>query len=263
MIVHRLIGCLKNPVVLLLHCFLGHSEEWGSLIEQISSSYCCLTVDLPGHGQTELNEENNTVFKVSQQICEILDQYDIEKCHVLGYSMGGRFAVQMIQYRPDLFLSCILESSCLGIKDEEARKERIQMDDFIARQIEREADDFRGYLLKWYQQPFFRSLKKKRKIFEEMLIIRLKNNPHSVAQALRCYGTGQKPSLWNCVADISCPVFLLCGLNDEKFVAISREMLLQVQQAHMIIFSDCGHNIHMEEPQKYCEVLYNFLKNFS
>lgn len=41
-----------KPTLVFLHGLLGSGRDWRLVIDQLASQYFCLTVDLPGHGQS-------------------------------------------------------------------------------------------------------------------------------------------------------------------------------------------------------------------
>jgi 2-succinyl-6-hydroxy-2,4-cyclohexadiene-1-carboxylate synthase len=52
---------------------------------------------------------------------------------------------------------------------------------------------------------------------------------------------------------------LLVGELDEKFIKINREMANLCAGARLEIVPGCGHNIHVENPQRWVQVVQGFL----
>jgi 2-succinyl-6-hydroxy-2,4-cyclohexadiene-1-carboxylate synthase len=72
-------------------------------------------------------------------------------------------------------------------------------------------------------------------------------------------GTGRQPSLWSQLDTIYLPVLLLAGELDEKYVALARQMEAALPQAQLQVFSDAGHNIHLEKPENFTDHVLAFL----
>ncbi|MEM6610872.1 MAG: alpha/beta fold hydrolase, partial [Cyanobacteria bacterium P01_C01_bin.72] len=49
-------GDRHQPVILLLHGFMGDCKDFEQAIASLPE-FCCLAVDLPGHGQTEVTQD--------------------------------------------------------------------------------------------------------------------------------------------------------------------------------------------------------------
>ena len=69
----------------------------------------------------------------------------------------------------------------------------------------------------WEKLPLFYTQyeldKDKKSAIREM---RLSQDPHKLAKALRDYGTGQMPNLWEQIGNIQIPCFILTGELDQN-----------------------------------------------
>ena len=243
-------GDKKNPVLLLLHGFMGNSEDFNSVISLLSQEFCCLTVDLPGHGKTKIygGEEYYTMPNTAQALIELLDSLKIDQCFLAGYSMGGRLALYMTLEFSSRFQKVILESASPGLKSELARSLRIQADQKLAQQLE--TTNFKSFLSNWYNQPIFNSLRN-HSDFKPLIDYRLNNNPLELAKSLRQMGIGKQSSLWEKLKHNKIPLLLLVGEYDRKFRLINTEMAHICPVAQLKIISHTGHNIHLENMQEW------------
>jgi 2-succinyl-6-hydroxy-2,4-cyclohexadiene-1-carboxylate synthase len=254
---YSLTGNKNNPVILLLHGFMGNGSDFIEVIPFLAKKFYCLTVDLPGHGKTRINggDENYTMPKTARELINLLDFLGINKCYLFGYSMGGRLALYLTVNFPRRFEKVILESASPGLNTEEERYCRISSDFLLANKLE--TTDFKEFLLNWYDLPLFQSLSQHPN-FEKMLQRRLQNNPFELAKSLRNMGTGNQPSLWEKLPEVKIPLLLLVGEMDNKFLAINSEMARLLPEVKMQIIPDTGHNIHLENPQLWVEDIINF-----
>ena len=251
-------GNRDNPLILFLHGFMGDSHEFNDVIPLLSDQFCSLTVDLPGHGRTRVlgGEECYTMPATAQALIHLLDQLEIKTCALVGYSMGGRLALYLSLHFPQRFSKVLLESTSPGLKTQQDRSERIQRDFQLARQLEE--SDFSAFLLQWYNQPLFNSLKKHTH-FEALVKNRLKNNPWELAKSLRNLSTGCQLPLWKKLQENENPWLLLVGEYDAKFIGINSEMAKLCPSAKLELVSHCGHNIHFENPKLFVEKVKSFL----
>lgn len=255
-------GSKDNPLILFLHGFMGDSQEFNEVISVLSNQFCCLVVDLPGHGQTRVlgGEDCYIMTNTAQLLINWLKQLTVKKCILVGYSMGGRLALYLALYFPQYFSNVVLESAAPGLKTEGDRLERMKRDFELGQKLEN--TDFSLFVSNWYNQPLFASLKNYSD-FELMKARRLQNNPLELAKSLRNLSTGCQPSLWDKLQQNKIPLLLLVGEYDEKFKAINSEMAQRCQSAQLEIIPDSGHNIHLENPKAWVDRVGLFLRKSS
>ena len=251
-------GNRDKPLILFLHGFMGDSNEFNEVIALLSAQFCCLTVDLPGHGKTRVlgGDECYTMSNTAQALINLLEQLNVKQCFLVGYSMGGRLALYLNLHFPQCFSKVVIESASPGLKTQGDRVERTQRDIELAQELEK--SNFSSFLSNWYEQPLFVSLKKHPE-FKSLIASRLQNNPLELAKSLRNMSTGCQPYLWEELKKNRNPLLLLVGEYDAKFIAINSEMARLCKSAKLEIVNNCGHNIHFENPKIFVENVQFFL----
>ncbi|MEG4200873.1 2-succinyl-6-hydroxy-2,4-cyclohexadiene-1-carboxylate synthase [Microcoleus sp. Pol12A5] len=252
-----LTGNKNQQTLLFLHGFTGSSQDFSRIIPLLSKSYCCLAVDLPGHGKTQVNGDEScyTMSNTAQALIDLLDDLQIDKCLLLGYSMGGRLALYMTLHFPERFEKVVLESASPGLKTEKERSHRLEADLQLAQKLEN--SNIKDFLFNWYDRPLFKSLKNSRN-FDKLIKTRLANNPLELAKSLRNMGTGNQPSLWEKLAQNNIPLLLLAGEYDDKFITINTEIAKLCLAATREIVPKAGHNIHFENIDNFVTVVREF-----
>ncbi|MEG4071436.1 2-succinyl-6-hydroxy-2,4-cyclohexadiene-1-carboxylate synthase [Microcoleus sp. Pol14C2] len=252
-----LTGNKNQPTLLFLHGFTGSSQDFSRMIPLLSNSYCCLAVDLPGHGKTQVNGDEScyTMSNTAQALIELLDDLQIDKCLLLGYSMGGRLALYMTLHFPERFEKVVLESASPGLKTQKERSHRLEADLQLAQKLEN--SNIKDFLFNWYDRPLFNSLKNSPN-FDKLIETRLANNPLELAKSLRNMGTGNQPSLWEKLAQNNIPLLLLAGEYDDKFITINTEIAKLCPAAIREIVPKAGHNIHFENIDNFVTVVREF-----
>lgn len=86
-----------------LFCFHGYGENADSfrLLEpSLGERFTIIAIDLPFHGKTEWNEG---LLFTPEELTGLIDQLKPKEkpMHLLGYSMGGRIAMQLLQLIPE------------------------------------------------------------------------------------------------------------------------------------------------------------------
>ncbi|MDH6064776.1 2-succinyl-6-hydroxy-2,4-cyclohexadiene-1-carboxylate synthase [Umezakia ovalisporum] len=259
---YHFIKNLNKPIILFLHGFIGNINEFDEVIKLLANEFSFLTVDLPGHGKTQVfgGDEYYKMENVAHGVINLLQELKINQCFLVGYSMGGRLALYLTLYFPERFAQVVLESSSPGLATEIERLARVKLDAQIARKLARSVGklDFAAFLQNWYSQPIFGSIKNHPQ-FEIMLQSRLGNNPIELTKSLQFMGTGNQPSLWAKLKENTTPLLLLAGEYDEKFIAINTEIAQITKLAQLRVINHAGHNIHLEKTEQFVKSIKDFI----
>jgi len=259
---YSLINPIDKPVILFLHGFMGNIDEFDEAIKLLADEFSYLTLDLPGHGKTEVlgGDEYYSMPNTAQGIINLLDKLKIPKCFLVGYSMGGRLALYLALHFPERFFKVILESASPGLATQTERLERIKRDTQIGRKLARITSKiaFVDFLSNWYNQAIFGYIKNHPQ-YDQMVENRSQNNPQELDKSLRFMGTGCQPNLWTKLAQNTIPMLLLAGEYDGKFVNINTEMAKVCELTQLTIIDNAGHNIHFENTLAFVKILREFL----
>ena len=245
------------PRIIFLHGFLGSGSDWVPIARKLEDKYCCILVDLPGHGESDIEASGNPDLFFTETVDALameLSRSSSSPSFLVGYSMGGRIALSLLLRHPELFAKAIILSASPGLATEKERLSRRESDEGIARKIEK---NFAGFIQAWYEQPLFASLKN-HPVFKEVESERKINNPSNLALALRLLGTGQQPSLWDELQQNKVPIQFFAGEKDLKFVEIGRQMVNLCTESTLEIFPGCGHTLHLENRELFLDRLTQF-----
>lgn len=248
----------SGEVLVLLHGFTGSSETWQAFIEKWKKDYRVITIDLPGHGKTT-GEANLRMAEVCRHLTMLFDHLAIEKCHLLGYSMGGRTALSFAIWYPVYIESLLLESASPGLPTEQERAERTKKDtQLAARLIDGGMEAFVNF---WEDIPLFATQQSlPEKVKQQVRAERLGQNQAGLAASLTSIGTGEQPDWWEKLTDLALPVCLIVGEDDQKFVQVNRQMSEQLQQGSYEVVPDAGHAVHIERPEAFSQIVQQFIQ---
>ena len=78
------------PVV-LVHGFTGSKEDWTYVRPALSSRFRVVAYDHRGHGQSAKPRglESYSLDLLAEDLAGLLDALSLERCHLIGHSMGG------------------------------------------------------------------------------------------------------------------------------------------------------------------------------
>jgi 2-succinyl-6-hydroxy-2,4-cyclohexadiene-1-carboxylate synthase len=250
--------------LLWLHGFTGTGNNFKEAISFIDNKeeYTFFLLDFLGHGNSSVPAESErySMENTVEDIRAILDEMQIAKISMAGYSMGGRVALAFTATHPSYVEKLIVESASPGLRTEKERLDRTKADNQLAERILHNGlEDFVEY---WMNIPLFQTQKllsgdRQLQIKEQ----RLQNSPVGLANSLSGLGTGSQPSYWEKLEDCRVKVLLLAGEEDTKFVLIAEKMKRLMKNAQYVKISGAGHAIHVEQPRKFGKIVSEFLLN--
>lgn len=109
-----------GPTLLLLHGLLTNSSSWNAVVEQLSSDFRCVTVDLPlgSHPHPADAPADLTVAGLAEAVCQAAEQLCPDGFVLIGSDTGGVVAQLAALRRPNglqrlILLSCDTERNFL------------------------------------------------------------------------------------------------------------------------------------------------------
>jgi 2-succinyl-6-hydroxy-2,4-cyclohexadiene-1-carboxylate synthase len=177
-------------------------------------------------------------------------ELDLGRGEYTGYSMGGRLCLQLALDRPDAVERLGLVSASPGIADPLARTARVESDERLAQEIERDGVDV--FLERWLAQPLFATLPRDRAGLADR---RAGNTVASLTHQLRVLGQGAQPSNWERLGGLAMPTLLIVGELDTKYVDIAHRMAAVIPEARVEVIAGAGHACHVEHPDAVAQLL--------
>lgn len=93
--------------LLLLHGAIGAKEQLQPIAEKLADKYIVHTLSFTGHGGSTIPEEAFTIPLFANQALDYLQENNIRKTNVFGYSMGGYVAMFLAKNNPEKISNCI------------------------------------------------------------------------------------------------------------------------------------------------------------
>ena len=94
--------------VIILHGLFGSGDNWKQIAKLLSSQYKCFLFDLPNHGQSFWLDTFN-YNSLAQSVKQTIDNLNLtEPVSIIGHSMGGKVAMQLVNNYPNLFQKLVV-----------------------------------------------------------------------------------------------------------------------------------------------------------
>ena len=236
-----------DPVV-LLHGFTQTGGSWVPIAASLAERHRVVTIDVPGHGRS------------SNIRAGLIDGADMMAAAApspakwIGYSMGGRFLLQVVLRHPGDVTRLVLVSTTAGIEDPQERARRRENDRALAGRVR--ALGVERFLEEWLSQPLFSTLRPDAAGIKS----RLDCTPDGLASSLALAGAAEQEPVWDSLHTLSMPVLVVAGGLDKKYVALGERLVDRIgQNSRLHIIEGAGHACHLEQPQAFLDAVRPFL----
>lgn len=250
-----------GPPVVLLHGFTGTSGTWRRFTEATEGRFTTIAFDQIGHGRSDAPAtlDRYGMERVVDDLVAAVRGLGYERAPWVGYSMGGRTALNVIARHPDAVGALVLEGASPGLATAEEREARIAADERLARMVE--DDGIETFVDYWQSIPLWESQQHTLTEAQRQALRaqRLEQRPGGLANSLRGQGTGSQPYLGDRLAAIDVPVLLTAGRLDTRYVQAAEQMARSIPDARVQFIDDAGHAAHLERPDEFHALVLAFL----
>ncbi|PIB33752.1 alpha/beta hydrolase [Gaetbulibacter sp. 5U11] len=252
MLLHSNIIGEGKPFV-ILHGFLGMSDNWKTLGNQFAEHFKVHLVDQRNHGRS-FHDDNFHYEALAEDLKHYFDANHIKDAILLGHSMGGKTAMLFATLYPELVSKLIIADISprfypihhdailqgLNSLDFNVLKSRSQADKQLANYV----SDFgtRQFLLKnlyWIE---------KGKLALRINLDALTENVSEVGEALPIHSKFEGDTLF------------LRG-DKSEYIGNQDEAIIKnhFPEANIITISNAGHWLHAENPEDFYNAVTNFV----
>ncbi len=250
--------CGSGKWLTLIHGFGDNLEAWWYQLAAFSRHYRVLTYDVRGHGQTETPDEEYTMETGARDLYELLKALGVAETCVLGYSMGGRLAIELALAHPGVVKALVIANSPVAPvrQTQEELKERMQVQQRWMEAIER-------YGLESVMDEMTTAMfcpgwpEQNPETFAYYKGLRLKNNPGALVTVMRAGFRGE-PSLPK-VGALACPTLIIAGEHDNLMgTETARVGQATIPDARLKVMAT-GHASAIEKPEEFNAAVLEFL----
>jgi pimeloyl-ACP methyl ester carboxylesterase len=105
----------NGPPLLLVMGYRLSSAAWpAAFIAQLAQRFTIITLDNRGTGRSDKPVTGYAIANMARDVRGLLDELKFERVHMLGYSMGGAIAQELVRQFPDRVKGLILCATMAG-----------------------------------------------------------------------------------------------------------------------------------------------------
>lgn len=241
----------NGPCIVFLHGYLESKEVWDEFKLKFPE-HTIITPDLPGHGDSEMIEENQSMEQMAAAVKAILAHENISSCYIYGHSMGGYVAEAFCRQWPEMVKVLGLIHSTIYADTDEKRNNRKREIELIRKG--KKAMVVSGMLPNVVAKSNFDRLKQTiEEIIERAKMFAAKGIIATLNAMMQ--RADHEP-------DIDTPFHLIAGDNDNFIpVEIYNKMKQDNPHIQLDMVEGSGHASFIEVPDQTALIIKEFLKS--
>jgi pimeloyl-ACP methyl ester carboxylesterase len=254
----------EGPPLVFVHGLSGCWQNWLENIPHFARTHRVVAIDLVGFGESEMPHWDISIPGYGRFIDAFLGEIGIERCALVGNSMGGFISAETAISHPSRVDRLVLVDAAGGPTLREWQ-------DRWAARLERATRLSAPLIARIFAR---REHLVRRPRARKLMLFMVAAHPDRLRPEL-CYevasGAGKPGFLdaaaaladydyWKRIPDISCPTLVIWGKSDQIVpVKDGYEYAAMIPGARLEIFDDTGHVPMLERPARFNRVLEEFL----
>ncbi len=229
--------------LLLVHGFTGSKLDFQDQLPWFAQRHRVIAYDQRGHGESS-NLGPYTLYGLVADLIGLLNALDIERCHVLGHSLGGMVVMRALLSHPERFDSAILmdtAASSVSLFDPEILEHLngLVLDQGCAALMNGMRGQPQGAAVQrgidyLGEQEHWRRIRVKLEQMDAQAFVELGN------------ALGTQPGVLSNLANVTIPTTVLVGAEDKPFLQPSRDMAAVLPNSQLAVIADAGHSPQYE-----------------
>jgi len=220
----------------LVHGFLGAPADWDEVCALLPASIACDRVPLAELGCGSVAEAGAALAaRLARVPCDVL----------VGYSMGGRLALELAATRPELAPRLVLLAAGPGMDDPDERARRAAEDDARAAAILRDGLD--AFVDRWYELPIFAPFRAHAS-FDAARARRVAGDAAFWARCVAGCSPGRGTPRWDALPALAARTTFAAGALDERYASYARRAQRLAPAMAVEVDPGAGHVLPLEAP---------------
>jgi pimeloyl-ACP methyl ester carboxylesterase len=263
-VVYRVAG--KGPVLLLVHGLAGSSVTWRHVLPALARRFTVLAPDLLGQGESDKPRGEYSLGAHANTLRDLMDVLDYERATVVGQSLGGGVAMQFAYQFPERCERLVLVDSG-GLGREVTFYLRMLtvpgFESVFPLFCTARLRDAGNRIATWLGRAGVRSTPARQEIWRSYASLADPASRRAFFRSLRDVidFSGQAVSaLGRLYRAAALPTLIVWGAQD-PFLPVSHAVVAHeaIPGSRLEIFDGVGHYPHCEAPERFVEVLVDFI----
>jgi pimeloyl-ACP methyl ester carboxylesterase len=253
----------QGPPVVLLHGLAATKLSYLPLLPALAQRYQVIVPDLPGHGESSKPRARYTPKYFSRIMRALFDELGLDNAAVVGNSMGGRIALEVVATDPHRVNSLILlDPAAAGLPFP-----------LYARLLGLLPTGVGAIPVPWrkrivvtaIRQMFVRPERLPRAGYlaaaDEFIRIYRKGRARiALLSAMRGLIADEPEAFWQRAREIDVPTLIVWGRQDRLVpVGLGHRLANTIRDSQLVVLPDTGHVPQFEQPDETRKLMLDFL----
>ena len=258
----------SGPALVLLHGIGNNCQTWAPVIDRLAQTHTVIAPDLLGHGNSDKPRGDYSVAAFANGVRDLMSVLDLERATVVGHSLGGGIALQFAYQFPERCERLVLVSSG-GLGPELSvglRAATLPGAELVLSALTGLSGPLRtGFqtLDRLGSAAGLRRVRDMAEVGETIFALKDVGARRAFLRTLRGVvdSHGQAVSaLDRLYLAHAVPMLVIWGSRDPIVPAVHAETVREmVPGARVEVFDGAGHWAHLDDPDRFCDVLLEFL----
>lgn len=249
-------GPSEAPTLLLGHSYLWDHRMWEPCLQRWRGRYRCVATDLPAHGDSSPTTAD--LDELAELHLRLLDELGIDRCVVVGLSIGGMWGLRLAARHPERVAGLVLANTSAQPEPAAARE---RYDGMFAG-IE-QAGCIPAALREQVVPGFFAlATRSERPELVSGFDAALANLPDEQLAPAVAIGRHlfHRDDATDACRSIRCPTLVIAGREDVyRSLAESEHLAAQIPDAGLEVLDGAGHLSCLDRPAEFCAVVERFV----
>ena len=248
----------KNPsgkqIVLLLHGLGANGSSWRLQIPAlVQAGFRVIAPDARGFGKSGFPANNISIATMAKDFAILIQSFHVKPVHVVGISMGGTHALQLVLDNPDLIKSLVLVNTFASLQPKKVSLwiyYGIRLFLLHTMGIPTQAKFVAKKIFPRQEQEFER---------QELIKQIMQANPSAYRAVMRSFANFNLVSRLN---EIKTPTLVITAEQDDTVSPENQKILAEkIVGARQIFVANSGHAVIVDQPELFNRILLDFLKS--
>lgn len=242
-----------GETLVFIHGLSDNLLYWEFLASNLKEDYQVLRIDLRGHGESELGNDEISIDNYVDDLYNLLDELGIGQINLIGFSLGGAIALDFTVKYPQIVSSLVLMSSFYKV-DEHLENIFNQ----FKNALESSFEDFYDLILPMVLCPDVIDSNK-----QELEMLReIASKSANVRAYIKAIDAGLNFDIEDNLSDINVSTLILAGKYDDiTLLESQKELKSKIKNSELIVLDDVKHNLLVgENNEKILDILKNKYK---
>ena len=243
----------SGPVIVLIHGYMETLDVWENFASRVSQKFRTLSIDLPGHGLSDICNEINSMELMAESVITVLNSLNIQKAFFVGHSMGGYVVLAAFQLFSKRISGITLLNSHPFADSPAAIEDRNKNIALV--KAGKKDDIIPAFIQNLYT---VQNLKAMPKAVDMSFAIALEISDKTIIADLK--GMIERPSRVRLIEEGKVPLLWILGDKDKHINCIEALKAVKLPvNSEVTVLSDVGHMVFIEAEEVLSDILVKFV----